>query len=149
MEKKNNPQIFIFKIENILFGVKVDEIVEVVRPGEIIPEKKPKNFILGTFSLRNQKIPVFDLPSYLGLKKTNAKNNIIVSKIKDLILGFLVDEFRGVANEPEKKMVLDKDIFKIKSPVPVCHIDGQLIQIISFVNLLPPSKINSLKKIKL
>ena len=148
IEKHNLSQkIFIFKIEGISFGVPIDEVVEVVRPKEIAPINKTKKFIIGTVPSREKQIVIFDLPTYLGLKRISPKMNIIISNIKDIIIGFLVDEFRGVATVPENITPLPEEIFKSTKLTGVANIQNELVQILSFKNLLPSARLAALKKL--
>ncbi len=145
----NNHKIFIFKIGNIPFGVYINEVVEVIRPKEVCNIKKAKKYILGSFISREKRIILFDLPNYFGLKRNSQKINVIVSNIKDLLVGFLVDNFYGVSSAPAETVTLPEDIFKLKKSIKVGYIQGQLVQIISFKNIITQTRLVELKKLKI
>lgn len=142
----NLPKIFLFKIAGISFGLPIDEVVEVIRPKEVIPDRKPKPFILGTIVSREKQIYLFDLPAYLGFERSTSKMNTIISRVKDLTIGFLVDQFLGVAPAPEEISPLPEDIFKGVKLAGVATIQNELIQIMSFKNLITPSRLTALRK---
>jgi len=143
----NSTRIFIFHVGNILFGVPVEEVIQVARPTELTPFRKPPKNMLGTFVVRDKNIPLFDLPGYFGLARTGTSLNSVICDIRGQLVGFLADNLSGVASVPTNLPLLDKDVFKTKNPVRIAHVQNQLVQVLSLKNLIAPATITALKRV--
>ena len=107
-EKKQGKeiQVVIFRLDNEEFGLDISQVREIIRVQEITPMPKAPEFIEGVINLRGQVIAVMDLARRFGLtqaKKTE-RSRIVVTEVKENIIGLMVDEV------PEVLRIFEEDI---------------------------------------
>jgi purine-binding chemotaxis protein CheW len=109
-------QYLIVKLAGHEYGVRLDHLQEVLRydPFAVAPVPNTLEWLEGIFSLRGTIISVVNLRVFLGLPRYSAAEGgssefdfgfgfgrpvqrLIVTFSGDLIIGFLVDDIRGVA----------------------------------------------------
>ena len=84
-----------FLINNINFAAPIDEVKEVARPKSIMRTAKKSKHVVGLFELRQQKLPLYDLPHFLDLQSRDPFE-VIISVIQEKLVGFKVDEVYGI-----------------------------------------------------
>jgi purine-binding chemotaxis protein CheW len=84
------------------YGVDVRLVQEIIRVTEITPVPRAPAFINGVINLRGRIIPVVDLRKKLGLGEVAIAraSRIVVVKIKDRLVGLLVDGASQVLKVP-------------------------------------------------
>jgi purine-binding chemotaxis protein CheW len=84
------------------YGVDVRLVQEIIRVTEITPVPRAPAFINGVINLRGRIIPVVDLKKKLGLGEVAIAraSRIVVVKIKDRLVGLLVDGASQVLKVP-------------------------------------------------
>ena len=84
------------------YGVDVRLVQEIIRVSEITPVPRAPAFINGVINLRGRIIPVVDLKKKLGLGEVTIArvSRIVVVKIKDRLVGLLVDGASQVLKVP-------------------------------------------------
>jgi purine-binding chemotaxis protein CheW len=84
------------------YGVDVRLVQEIIRVTEITPVPRAPSFINGVINLRGRIIPVVDLKKKLGLGMVTIAraSRIVVVKIKDRLVGLLVDGASQVLKVP-------------------------------------------------
>lgn len=126
------------------YGVDVRLVQEIIRVSEITQVPRAPTFVKGVINLRGRIVPVVDLKRKLGLGEVDEgarPSRIVVARIKDRLLGLLVDGasqvlrvpvsvieaapeevvsidanyIRGVA-KLEKRLIILMDLHKVLSP---------------------------------
>jgi purine-binding chemotaxis protein CheW len=84
------------------YGVDVRVVQEIIRVAEITQVPRAPDFIKGVINLRGRIIPVIDLKRKLGLGEVEVtrQSRIVVVKIKERLLGLLVDGASQVLKVP-------------------------------------------------
>lgn len=98
-------QYLTFKVSSEIYGLKLKQAKEIIKPPKITNVPNTEEYILGVINLRGQVIPVINLKNKLGLKEddikdiSNAKDKkIVVINIKDMLIGLYVDGVNEVMN---------------------------------------------------
>lgn len=89
----NESQFVIFKLDTEHYGIKIDNVETIERNMEITRVPKTQTYIRGVINLRGEIVPIIDLRERLGLprKEHDSETRIIVNKIQDLLIGYIVD----------------------------------------------------------
>ncbi len=113
-----------FRIGKETYGVDISEVREIVRPQEITAVPGTPHFLLGIVNLRGRIISVVDLADRLGLNQTEVKrpSRILVVKLKDVTVGFLVDAATEVMKLPAE--AIEPPPEDMKSAVAVDYLVG-------------------------
>jgi purine-binding chemotaxis protein CheW len=84
------------------YGVDVRAVQEIIRVTEITQVPRAPGFMKGVINLRGRIIPVIDLKRKLGLGEvgTSRQARIVVVKLKDRLIGLLVDGASQVLRVP-------------------------------------------------
>lgn len=89
----NESQFVIFKLDSEYYGIKIDNVETIERIMELTRVPKTQSYIKGVINLRGEIVPIIDLRERLGLEKKeyDSETRIIVNKIQDLLIGYIVD----------------------------------------------------------
>lgn len=112
----------IFKLDQQEFGANIAQIRSIERLEEIVPVPQTSEFIKGIINLRGSVTPIIDLRTRLGLEqtKTDDQTRILIANVRDVQVGFIVDEATDVLDiDPEK---IDE------APELVQHIDYRYLK---------------------
>lgn len=89
-----------------LFGINIAKVVQIIsyQPTTTIPEFPP--YAIGVINLRGEVIPIIDFAMLFGeeAKEYNDRTCIIVTKIKDGYIGFIVDAMDEVTKITEENI---------------------------------------------
>lgn len=87
-------QVVIFRLAGEEFGLEIAQVREIIRMQGITPMPKAPEFIEGVINLRGQIVAVMDLAMRFGLKtgEKSEKSRIVVTEVKENIVGMIVDE---------------------------------------------------------
>ncbi len=104
--KETIIEILSFRLGNQEFGIEVDFVEMVIERSEItmIPNSKP--FIEGVMNLRGRIVPVLDLTKLLHITGSEELTfeNVLVTKLEDSEVGFLVNEVKEVIRAKESEI---------------------------------------------
>ncbi len=104
--KETIIEILSFRLGNQEFGIEVDFVEMVIERSEItmIPNSKP--FIEGVMNLRGRIVPVLDLTKLLHISGSEdlTFENVLVTKLEDAEVGFLVNEVKEVIRAKESEI---------------------------------------------
>lgn len=133
-------KIVVFRLNDQQYSVNVSEIQSIEHVSSFTSIPQVERYFKGIVHLRGEVIPIIDLKLKLNMDATDITNmtKVIITKIDDLSIGFLVDE----ATE-----VLDVNVNEMESPTDLTNkngyiIDGvikledELILLIQFNNIL-------------
>jgi len=101
-EKKdvNEKQYLTFNIEEETYGLFLKDSKEIIKTPKITNVPNTADYIMGVINLRGQVVPVVNLKKKLNLAEEDEESieekKIIVTNIKDIIIGVLVDSVREV-----------------------------------------------------
>ena len=89
----NENQYVIFKLSDEFYAIKIDTVETIERDMEITRVPKTQGYVRGVINLRGEIVPVIDLRSRLALamKQADSETRIIVSKLNDMMVGYIVD----------------------------------------------------------
>ncbi|HAA01916.1 MAG TPA: hypothetical protein DCZ69_01125 [Syntrophobacteraceae bacterium] len=93
-----NVQYVIFRLQELLFGVEVLKIKEVLSYRKITPIPSLHSFIKGLINLRGTIMPVFDARERFRLPSVNYTpfHTILVMEIQGRVMGIIADEILDV-----------------------------------------------------
>lgn len=99
--------LLIFKIAEEDFVIEIDNLVQIIRYVKPTPIPKTPSFIEGIIVLRNMVIPVINLRKKLfgEIEEKTKKPKIFIARIKDLTLGFKVDDLYKIFAVEEEKIL--------------------------------------------
>jgi purine-binding chemotaxis protein CheW len=123
------------------YGVDVRLVQEIIRVAEITPVPRAPAAIKGVINLRGRIIPVIDLKRRLGLGEVEASRvaRVVVVKLKDRLIGLLVDGASQVLKvplstiEPAPEEVVEIDANYIRG---VAKLESRLIILVDLVKVL-------------
>lgn len=103
-KRQGKKNIVIFGLGGEQFGVDVKDVREVLLIREISPLPKTPAFIEGVINLRGHVIGIVDLRTLFELKNRaiTADTRIMIVRIKNTLVGFIVDGVFEVASIPEE-----------------------------------------------
>jgi purine-binding chemotaxis protein CheW len=123
------------------YGVDVRLVQEIIRVAEITPVPRAPEFVKGVINLRGRIIPVVDIKRKLGLGEVAVVrlSRIVVVKIKDRLIGLLVDGASQVLKvavstiEAAPEEVVEVDATAIRG---VAKLPGRLIILMDLMKIL-------------
>jgi purine-binding chemotaxis protein CheW len=132
-----------FFLEREEYGVDVRQVQEIRRVGEITGVPRAPDFVRGVVNLRGRILPVLDLKRKLGLGEvaTHGSARIVVVRLRERLLGLLVDGASQVLKvpvsriEPPPEEVLEKGADYIRG---VAKLESRLIILVDLERLLAP-----------
>jgi purine-binding chemotaxis protein CheW len=95
VDEKTQKQLCTFTVGNLLFGVDVSEVQEVIRHQEMTPVPLAPALVRGLINLRGQIVTAIDLRCRLNLPQTREATNVIV-RHGNGVVSLLVDEIGDV-----------------------------------------------------
>jgi len=86
-------QYVVFKLDKEEFGIDIRTVTTIERMSQITRVPKTDEFVRGVISLRGEVIPIIDLRNKFKLDEIEytEEARIIVVKVKDIVLGIIVD----------------------------------------------------------
>lgn len=95
---KMELKVVTFKLGNQVFGVDIMKVESIVEVEKIVPVPETAEYIEGVMNLRGKIIPVVNLRKKFKMSdmEDKKKAKIIVSMVKDTLVGFLVDDVSEV-----------------------------------------------------
>lgn len=98
----NENQYVIFKLGSEFYGIKIDNVETIERIMPITRVPKAHDYINGVINLRGEIVPIIDLRLRLGLEKKDydSETRIIVNKMQDMMIGYIVDSASEVKEIP-------------------------------------------------
>lgn len=102
VEKK---QYLTFKVGKEIYGLRLNQAKEIIKPPKITSVPNTENYILGVINLRGQVVPVINLKNKLGLTDDitvdidqDKSKKIVVININGMLIGVYVDGVNEVIN---------------------------------------------------
>lgn len=101
-------EVLDFELSNRDFAIDVDFVEMVIERPDITYVPKAPYFIKGVMNLRGRIVPVIDLSNFLNIENTGDQSKVLVLKVKDIEVGFLVNNVKEVIRI--KKDFIDKPL---------------------------------------
>lgn len=107
-------QVVAFNLNNQVLGADALQIQEVLKYQYIDKAPELPDFLDGEIALRGMQIPVINLNKRfnLGYTKITPNTKIIISRIKNNYVGFIVNDISEIVNISHENMELPPDILK-------------------------------------
>ncbi len=87
------------------YGVDISQVKEIIKPTmEPTPVPQSPFFVEGVIDLRGDIIPIIDLKKRFGIEDEHEATRILVIRIADIIVGFLVDSVTEVIRTTRHKI---------------------------------------------
>jgi purine-binding chemotaxis protein CheW len=145
-------KVVVFKLNNELCGVESDQVQEIVKYAETSKLPKMPKFIEGIINLRGKVVPIINLNLRFegGNTEITKKTKVIITKIDENIIGFMVNDVTEILNltegdiEPPPEMLFNTGNNHL---VGVGKVGGRLISILDFKKLLTSGEVKKIKKI--
>lgn len=143
--------IVVFKCGREEFGLPVEVIREVILKGEIIPLPHVPDFVCGIIHLRGHLIAVIDLAEKLGIQKEISQRFVIITFIRGMVVGFVVDAVIGLAKLAQNNLVptpsvaLPVDDGYVKN---IGDINGRIIPILDLGEIVSQDEIDHIHRVK-
>ncbi len=129
-----------------IFGLPIDEVIEINRALEITPVPKAPPYVAGVVNLRGQILTAINLAHRIGLqcdsgKGTDSLNNVIIGHREEPV-SLLVERIGDVMSvptgqiEPPPDMISGVDTRYVRQ---VCKLQGQLLLILDSEELQAPT----------
>jgi purine-binding chemotaxis protein CheW len=113
------------------YAVPVENVLEVVRPGEVTPVPGSVAELLGVLNLRGHVLAVADLAQILGLRAAGAPARMLVAESGDLRAGFVIDDVSEVGELGDPTEATESELL-----AGATLADGDLIGIIDLGKVL-------------
>lgn len=132
-----NLQLVIFGLDNELYGVDTQTVIEILRMEDITPIPRTEDYIEGILNLRGQIIPVVCLRKRLGLasRVESKETRIIIVELENLRVGFIVDVVSEVINLTDAQVTKAPDMVAAEYVSGVCHYNNALVVVIELKQL--------------
>ncbi|MDI3471751.1 MAG: purine-binding chemotaxis protein CheW [Thermotogaceae bacterium] len=89
-------EVLDFELSNRDFAIDVDFVEMVIERPDITYVPKAPYFVKGVMNLRGRIVTVIDLSALLDIENNSDQSKILVLKVKDIEVGFLVNNVKEV-----------------------------------------------------
>ncbi len=88
-----NQQIVIFKVDDEMFGINIDQVKEIIAPMEIFKIPNTPGFVQGLINLRGKIYTILNLRKKFNLaaKESDEHTKIVILNSENLAVGFIID----------------------------------------------------------
>jgi len=102
-------QFIVFKLASEEFGIEITKVQEILKPQPVTKLPQAAGFIEGITNLRGDIITIIDLRKRLDFPLSNqGEDRILVVKINDIDVGFIVDDASEVIRIEEEQIAAPK-----------------------------------------
>ena len=145
-------RIVSFLVGDREFAVNISRIIEIIYYKPAMPLPESPEFVEGVVDLRGTVIPVLNLKKRLHLpsKNTTRPNHILIVRLKDKMIGIVVDEVKQVVQIDEEQIQSSQNILERTSSKylqGVCKLNDRLVFLLSLDTLLTEDEQARLKEI--
>lgn len=104
LESIKSITVITFYINQFLFGIPAEKIVEITRNLEITQVPLSENYILGIANLRGRIITAIDLAKKINIPTRKSPNLNIIVEYEDELVAFVVEKVGDVLQIPVSKL---------------------------------------------
>jgi len=138
----NSKQFLIFRLAKEEYGVDIQTVTTIIEndmPIARVP--RTPNYIKGVINLRGEIVPILDLRKKFNLPnaETTSDSRIIIVKIEDMVIGFIVDSVVEVIQLNEESI---ETVSNISSDLSLDYIfgvgkvDGRIVTLLNLEKLI-------------
>jgi len=141
----------VFTVAGEEFGIKLDRVVEIIKPKKATSLLRVPAFIDGVINLRGTIIPVMDMRKRFNVKPSSSKERIIITKLRGEKIGLIVDTVKEIVSIDKKQIAPTPSIFKGLRPEylnGIGKVADRLIVILNLDSLLTSEEIILLEERK-
>jgi len=112
-------QLVIFRIDDEMFGINIDQVKEIINPMEIFKVPDTPNYFEGLINLRGKIYTIINLRKKfnISVNSDNQYNKIVIMNSETLAIGFIIDvvqeivwvEDKFIERTPESIRTLNRD----------------------------------------
>ncbi|KXZ39791.1 purine-binding chemotaxis protein CheW [Alkalithermobacter thermoalcaliphilus JW-YL-7 = DSM 7308] len=104
--KNNESQYVVFRLGEEYYGINIEYVQTIERMMNITRVPKTEKYVKGVINLRGEIVPVIDLKDRFNLLSGEYTNDtrIIVNRIDDILIGFIVDSASEVKEITEENI---------------------------------------------
>jgi purine-binding chemotaxis protein CheW len=145
-------QYLIIKLDKDEYGVDIKKVTTIIEKDFVVARvPKMPNYVDGVINLRGEIVPIISLRLRFGLPKIedNEETRIIITKIEDVVIGFVVDGVAEVVNLSEndiESIANIKDTDKDDYLKAVGKIGNRIITLLDLKKLIKYSELESKEK---
>jgi len=113
-----NQQIVIFKVDEEMFGINIEQVKEIITPMETFKIPNSPSFVQGLINLRGKIYTILNLRKKFNLaaKESDEHTKIVILNSDSLAVGFIIDvvneiiriDDKDIENPPESIKALNK-----------------------------------------
>lgn len=95
----NGGQILLYYINDVLYGIEIKYVIELIKVQPITVVPKVPGFIKGVINIRGKVVPVISIRNKINQPEIpyNDKTCIIIVEVSDLTVGLIVDCVREIS----------------------------------------------------
>ena len=133
----NFDKYLLFMSDNLLFGAKAENVVEIITNHSITHLPLVPHYILGIINLRGQIIPIIDVRILLGRCSPSENGCIIILNIDRTIIGIYVDTVQKMV-DIDRRIILPTTAQGTQDLVSgMCSLeDGQTMMVLDCAKIL-------------
>jgi purine-binding chemotaxis protein CheW len=141
----------LFKLGGYEYGIRVENVKEVIKASSIRPLMDAPDYIAGVVSLRHHSIAVMDIRKRLKIpaQTQTAPVRIIVVRFSGVILGLLVDNVCGVteinSSDIDSASEMSQGAWEGKALAGVAHLDHRMILLLDADKILKHGELGELE----
>lgn len=142
------PKVVVFKLSSNEYGLRVDEVREVLKVQDITSLPNTPDYIIGVTNIRGEITPIIDLRKKLNIYDTEEDNEneklVMVIEIDNVPVGILVDAVSDVMQISKEQI---EDMGEMRKNISGEYIEGiakinnRLIIILNIKNLVNPQEL--------
>jgi purine-binding chemotaxis protein CheW len=145
-------QVVIFHLGREEFGVRIDQVKEIIEMTHITRMPKAPSFIEGVINLRGEVVAIIDLAKQFDLPKSERgeETRIVVVDVDDNIVGMIVGSVPEVLRISEEN--IDPTPSLIESRIDTRYIEGigkledRLFVLLNLSKVLSPEEVKSVEE---
>ncbi|AEH07386.1 chemotaxis protein CheW [Methanothermococcus okinawensis] len=142
------PKVVVFKLSSNEYGLKVDEVREVLKLQDITALPNTPDYVVGVTNIRGEITPIIDLRKKLNISSFEENHDdkemlVMVIEINGVPVGILVDAVNDVIQISHEQI---EDLGEIGKNISGEHIEGiakidnRLIILLNIDNLINPQE---------
>lgn len=143
------PKVVVFKLSSNEYGLRVDEVREVLKVQDITPLPNTPDYIIGVTNIRGEITPIIDLSRKLNIYNIEEENEeteklVMVIEIDNVPVGILVNAVSDVMQISKEQV---EDMGEMRKNISGEYIEGiakinnRLIIILNIKNLINPQEL--------
>jgi purine-binding chemotaxis protein CheW len=101
INEKSIEQYIVFELLEQKFAVSIKNSREIIEIDHLTEVPESPDYIEGIIKLRDEIIPIINLNKKLNIEDDKKKNKVIISIVKEKLLGFLVNEVSEIVEVSE------------------------------------------------